>query len=302
MILHIHGRLALLSLVLLCLTSGSAWAADGVPDPMALGPTASAPTGFIEMCERTPSECLAVTRPTDSLLSEVRTWAARARWNAVFETAGLASATAAGPASTVAPPVGPVTGMDPVVVAGPGRSTAGWGQLKPTPQDIRRLKDDRRKYRRGPLSKTLPRDTPAAVPMAPSLPVADVTVQRLETVTRRVNRAIRRAPDAVAYGQADVWVSPRGHGAVGDCEDYVLAKRRLLIEEGVDPAALSIAIVLTRAGERHAVLLVATPEGERVLDNLSPWVLRWNEAPYEWLERQAPGQPLVWVQAATRAS
>lgn len=302
MTFHILYRLALLSPVLFCLTSGTAWAADGGPDPMPLGPSASAPTGFIEMCERRPSECLAVPRPTETLLSEVRTWAARARWNAVFETAGLASGTAAGPASTIAHTVAPVTGMDTVAVAGAERSTAARGQPKPTQQDIRRLKDDRRKHRRGPLSKTPSRDTPAAVPTAPSLPVADVTVQRLETVTRRVNRAIRRAPDAVAYGRADVWVAPAGRGAVGDCEDYVLAKRRLLIEEGVDPAALSIAIVLTRAGERHAVLLVATPEGERVLDNLTPWVLRWNEAPYEWLERQVPGQPLVWVQATTRAS
>lgn len=267
---------------------------------MPLGSTTSAPTGFIEMCERMPSECLAVTRPTDTLLSEVRAWAARARWNTVFETAGLASANAAVPASPIAQPVAPMTGMDPVAVGGAERSTAVRGQLEPTPQDLRRLKDEGRKHRRGRLSKAPSRATPPSVAAAPSLPVADVTVQRLETVTRRVNRAIRRATDAVAYGRADVWVFPQGRGAVGDCEDYVLAKRRMLIEDGVDPAALSIAVVLTRAGERHAVLLVATPEGERVLDNLTPWVPRWNEAPYEWLERQAPGRPLVWVQAATR--
>jgi predicted transglutaminase-like cysteine proteinase len=45
----------------------------------------------------------------------------------------------------------------------------------------------------------------------------------------------------------------------------------------------------------HAVLLVATVEGEVVLDNLSPWVLPWNEAPYQWLDRQAPGAPTQWV-------
>ncbi|WP_309628520.1 transglutaminase-like cysteine peptidase [Brevundimonas sp.] len=243
-----------------------------------------------------------MTRPTDAMLSEVRTWAGRARWSAVFQTAGVSSAPAAIPAPAIAVPAAPASDLDPVSVAVAERSTAGSPRLKPTPQDIRALKDGRRKHRRVARAKAPPPAAPPPVTTAPVPPLADVTVQRLETVSRRVNRAIRRASDADAHGRADIWVVPQGRGAVGDCEDYVLAKRRALIEVGVDPAAMSIAIVRTRGGELHAVLLVATPEGERVLDNLTPWVLLWNEAPYEWLERQAPGQPLVWVQAATRAS
>jgi predicted transglutaminase-like cysteine proteinase len=47
----------------------------------------------------------------------------------------------------------------------------------------------------------------------------------------------------------------------------------------------------------HAVLLVATENGEVVLDNLSPWVLPWAEAPYAWLDRQAAGTG-KWVRVA----
>jgi predicted transglutaminase-like cysteine proteinase len=291
-----------LAVVLFGLACGTAWAADGEPVAMPLGSTSSAPMGFMEMCERTPSDCLAVTRPTDTMLSEVRAWAGRARWAAVFQNAGVSSVPAAIPAPMIAVPPAPVSDLDPVSVSVVERSTAGPPRRKPTPQDIRALKDERRKHRRITTSKAPPRAAPPPVTTAPVLPIADAAVQRLETVTRRVNRAIRRASDADAYGRADVWIIPQGQGAAGDCEDYVLAKRRALIEDGVDPAAMSIAIVRTRGGELHAVLLVATPEGERVLDNLTPWVLLWNEAPYEWLERQAPGQPLVWVQAATQAS
>lgn len=299
---RIIKRSASLAVVLLGLTFGTVQAADGEPTAMPLGGAASAPTGFVDLCARTPVECVAVARPTETLMSEVRTWAGRARWSAVFEGAGVASAPAAMPAATVARPVVPVVDPDPGSVAAGDRSTAGRGPLKPTSRDIRALKDERRKHRTFRPLKTPARAAPSAPAAgeAPVVSVAEVSMERLEAVSRRVNRAIRRASDADAYGRADLWVSPQGRDAVGDCEDYVLAKRRLLIEDGVDPAAMSIAIVRTRAGELHAVLLVATADGERVLDNLTPWVLRWDVAPYEWLERQAPGQPLVWVEAATR--
>ena len=117
-------------------------------------------------------------------------------------------------------------------------------------------------------------------------------------VNRRVNRQIRRMADDRQYGQADYWARPEGPRARGDCEDYVLAKRRALIAAGVPAAALSIAIVETGWGETHAVLLLASDEGEFVLDNLSPWVSRWDRVNYTWRERQRPGRPFDWVRAA----
>ncbi len=75
----------------------------------------------------------------------------------------------------------------------------------------------------------------------------------------------------------------------------MLEKRGALIADGVPAEALSIAIVQTRWGETHAVLLVNTDQGEIVLDSLSDWIKPWRKAPYRWVERQAPGHQLTWV-------
>lgn len=120
-------------------------------------------------------------------------------------------------------------------------------------------------------------------------------------VNAEVNAAIRAEDDQRAYRQADYWAIPRATGRakpVGDCEDFALSKRERLLALGVPAEALSIALVTTRTGLSHAVLLVATDEGEYVLDNLTPWVVHWTEARLTWRERQAPGQMLKWVHAA----
>jgi predicted transglutaminase-like cysteine proteinase len=66
----------------------------------------------------------------------------------------------------------------------------------------------------------------------------------------------------------------------------------------VPAEALSIAIVETRWGETHAVLLLASDRGEFVLDSLSPWVSRWDRVDYRWRERQARGGAFDWVNVA----
>ncbi|MCG2662854.1 transglutaminase-like cysteine peptidase, partial [Brevundimonas sp.] len=149
------------------------------------------------------------------------------------------------------------------------------------------------------LSAPVDRDDQAA---AISVDLDRQTWARVNTINRSVNRQIRSASDVAVYGTEDYWQAPAQAGARGDCEDYVLAKRAALIEAGVPAAALSIAIVKTRWGESHAVLLLASTSGEYVLDNLTPWISRWDQVDYEWRERQAPGKVFEWVQVeANRA-
>lgn len=119
----------------------------------------------------------------------------------------------------------------------------------------------------------------------------------VNSINRRINRAVRHVSDDRLYGVADYWARA-AEGGRGDCEDYVLAKRAALIEAGVPAQALSIAIVQTRWGESHAVLLLASDEGEFVLDSLSPWIARWDRVDYRWRERQRRGHPFDWVMAA----
>lgn len=131
---------------------------------------------------------------------------------------------------------------------------------------------------------------------APTVVVLDKTMWALaHTINRQVNRRIRQAPDADVYGAEDYWAAPAESGARGDCEDYVLAKRRAMIEAGIPAEALSIAIVRTHWGESHAVLLLAADTGDFVLDSLTPRILRWDRVDYEWRERQAPGKIFAWV-------
>lgn len=133
------------------------------------------------------------------------------------------------------------------------------------------------------------------VEAAPTVVLSRENWALLNRVNRQVNRQIRQASDQTVFGQSDYWQAPTQDGAYGDCEDYVLAKRQALIEAGVPAAALSIAIVETRWGESHAVLLVAGDTGEVVLDSLSSWISRWDRVDYVWRERQAPGKIFEWV-------
>lgn len=118
--------------------------------------------------------------------------------------------------------------------------------------------------------------------------------RKLDQVNQAVNKRIRPVSEKALD---DVWTLPLEQGRRdGDCEDYVLEKRRALISEGVPAEALSIAIVETRRDQPHAVLLVNTDNGEIVLDNHSPWATPWRAVNYVWLKRQSPYDQSRWVE------
>ena len=103
--------------------------------------------------------------------------------------------------------------------------------------------------------------------------------------------------DRIHWRREDYWATPletiRSDG--GDCEDFVLLKRRKLIEKGFSPADLLITVVRKPDGEGHAVLTMRTTEGDFILDNLETDVRHWTETPYRYLKRQAAFHPGRWV-------
>ena len=118
--------------------------------------------------------------------------------------------------------------------------------------------------------------------------------RQLDRINQSVNQRIRPVSETALE---DVWSLPLEEGRRdGDCEDYVLEKRRLLIGEGLPAEALSIAVVETRRDQPHAVLLVETDNGEIVLDNHSPWATPWRAVNYVWLKRQSPFDQRRWVE------
>jgi len=97
----------------------------------------------------------------------------------------------------------------------------------------------------------------------------------LQTVNSRINRAIRPRNEST-----DVWSVG---GGSGDCEDYVLTKRAMLIGLGVPAGALRIALATTRGGVGHAVLVVRTDSGDLVLDNLTSQILPTDRSSLRWV-------------------
>jgi predicted transglutaminase-like cysteine proteinase len=82
---------------------------------------------------------------------------------------------------------------------------------------------------------------------------------------------------------------------VGDCEDYVLLKRKLLAQAGWPLSALLITVVRKADGEGHAVLTVRTDRGDLILDNLAADIKVWNETPYLFVKRQSEQNTGRWV-------
>lgn len=126
----------------------------------------------------------------------------------------------------------------------------------------------------------------------PSLMGGQKTFALIKTVNERVNAAILPETDAAVYGKDEVWAYP---AVAGDCEDYVLLKRRILMNRGISPANLLITVVRKPDGEGHAVLTVRTKSGDFVLDNLNDDVKPWDETGYRFLKRQSSEHTGHWV-------
>jgi predicted transglutaminase-like cysteine proteinase len=114
----------------------------------------------------------------------------------------------------------------------------------------------------------------------------------LQEVNVSVNDAVAPVTDLDLYGKVEVWTYPVKEG---DCEDYVLLKRRILIERGWPESTLLITVVRDENNEGHAVLTVRTDRGDFVLDNKQRDVMAWADTPYTYVKQQSARNPLVWT-------
>jgi predicted transglutaminase-like cysteine proteinase len=117
--------------------------------------------------------------------------------------------------------------------------------------------------------------------------------RELAEVNETVNDAVAPVTDLELYGKVEMWTYPQG--GKGDCEDYVLLKRRTLIERGWPESTLLITVVRDENNEGHAVLTVRTDQGDFVLDNKRREVLQWAATSYTFIKRQSDRNPLVWI-------
>ncbi|HEY8572891.1 transglutaminase-like cysteine peptidase [Phenylobacterium sp.] len=251
---------------------------------MTVGAPAVAPRGYVQFCERQPGDCGASHAELEQMKlastgSSTAVAAIAFDWTRAFAEAKAQRA------------------AQPARAATPGLASYDWSRAFPTP-GLQRISDAR------PRTTTISPPTRDARE-AGGAPVAlsAATWSLLTKTNDAVNRAIAERSDQEIYGVSELWATPLEAGLnAGDCEDYVLEKRRALLQGGVPASALSIAVVGTSRGLTHAVLLVATDKGDYVLDNLSAWVLPWQKTPYQWRERQVDGSPSQWAFASGAAA
>ena len=121
--------------------------------------------------------------------------------------------------------------------------------------------------------------------------------QGLNDINDYVNDKIRPAHDIELHGVPEHWDIPT---EAGDCEDYVLLKKRYLEGLGFPPETLLITVVIEEQGGGHAVLTVRTDAGDFVLDNRRRDIKRWSETGYYYLKRQSQESPMQWTALTPR--
>jgi predicted transglutaminase-like cysteine proteinase len=117
--------------------------------------------------------------------------------------------------------------------------------------------------------------------------------QDLLKVNRWVNDNVKPITDIDHWGVIEKWSLPTD--GYGDCEDYVLLKRKMLVDAGWPREALLITVVRDKKNEGHAVLTVKTDKGEFVLDNQNEDVVTWTETGYRFVKRQSQRDENTWV-------
>ena len=130
------------------------------------------------------------------------------------------------------------------------------------------------------------------------LPLTEERWNLISQVNSFVNGKIAPVSDEELYGKPEYWTFPTD---AGDCEDYLLLKKRYLEGLGFPATALLITVVLDEKQQGHAVLTVTTDKGDFVLDNRRNEVLHWNDTGYTFLKRQSAEDPRQWVSLSKKA-
>src|ERR1700685_3843483 len=87
----------------------------------------------------------------------------------------------------------------------------------------------------------------------------------LVRIKRWVNTTLKPMTDMDHWGVVERWNYP--DDGYGDCEDYALQKRKMLMQAGWPREALLMTVGRDKNGDGHAILTVKTDKGEYILGN-----------------------------------
>jgi predicted transglutaminase-like cysteine proteinase len=119
-------------------------------------------------------------------------------------------------------------------------------------------------------------------------------LKKIQWINNFVNRSVTPVTDADHWHVLDQWDYP--YDGKGDCEDFALYKRKLLIEAGFPRQGLLMSVVKDEHKEGHAILTLKTDRGEFVLDNLNDAITPWDQTGYRFVKRQSQFDENIWVQ------
>jgi predicted transglutaminase-like cysteine proteinase len=129
--------------------------------------------------------------------------------------------------------------------------------------------------------------------------LSEANLARLSQVNDQVNKAITYQNDDDHFHKPEYWTYPTD--GRGDCEDFVLEKRRRLVAMGFPRRALLMTVVKLHDDDSnvwHAILIVRTDRGDVVLDlkTMYPAVVSvWLTPKYDYKWIQSQKDPTVYV-------
>jgi predicted transglutaminase-like cysteine proteinase len=119
------------------------------------------------------------------------------------------------------------------------------------------------------------------------------TIELIRRVNNAVNQTIAPRDKNYEKNLKDGWtIAP----SAGDCNDYAVTKRHMLLKNGFPSSALLLSVIKTPSGVGHLVLIVATTKQDIVMDNLTEAIVPWQTTNYRWLKIQSAIDPRNWNQ------
>jgi predicted transglutaminase-like cysteine proteinase len=99
-----------------------------------------------------------------------------------------------------------------------------------------------------------------------------------QRINAQVNASVTYKTDLAQFEVPEFWQEA---GKFGDCEDYALLKRKMLIDAGFDRDKIHLCTCFVD-GAGHCVLLVETDRGNYILDNNQSEPVQPNFLSYKW--------------------
>jgi predicted transglutaminase-like cysteine proteinase len=121
--------------------------------------------------------------------------------------------------------------------------------------------------------------------------------KQMVEINTQINLSVEPVTDLEYYNKEEHWTYPKNYG---DCEDYVLLKRYMLMQMGWPTSSLLITVVKQTNGDGHAVLTVRTDKADFILDNLRMKIRPWFKTEYRYLKRQSVKHTGTWSKIRDR--